>query len=143
MSKFESKKTNNKTFNTTKQPTTPTEGFLSQNNSTTSFNAQKSGSGNNEKYSFDLSTDGQVTGAYEMSGSGVLKAEKIKTNKTFQVNGDLIIKTEVEKNKTEWTAYADSDHDGLYTEIREGYGTVDLMGLSTFVNDQVALGATF
>lgn len=45
----------------------------------------------------------------------------------------MVIKLETERGSTEWTAYADSDRDGLWAELASGYGVPDMPGLATLL----------
>lgn len=66
-------------------------------------------------------------------GDGRLSYERIDRNETYNRHGDLVIKLETERGSTAWTAYADSDRDGLWAKLASGYGAPDLPGLATLL----------
>ena len=86
-----------------------------------------------EKYVFTFDASGKVTSVAELEGNGRLSYERIDRNETYNRYGDLVIKLETERGSTEWTAYADSDHDGLWAKLASGYGAPDLLGLATLL----------
>lgn len=86
-----------------------------------------------EKYVFTIDASGKVTSVAELEGNGRLSYERIDRNETYNRYGDLVIKLETERGSTEWTAYADSDRDGLWAKLASGYGAPDLSGLTTLL----------
>lgn len=86
-----------------------------------------------EKYVFTFDASGKVTSVAELEGNGRLSYERIDRNETYNRYGDLVIKLETERGSTEWTAYADSDRDGLWAKLASGYGAPDLPGLATLL----------
>lgn len=86
-----------------------------------------------EKYVFTFDASGKVTSVAELEGNGRLSYERIDRNETYSRYGDLVIKLETERGSTEWTAYADSDHDGLWAKLASGYGAPGLPGLTTLL----------
>ncbi|MDR7232756.1 hypothetical protein J2X45_003866 [Caulobacter sp. BE264] len=90
-----------------------------------------------EKYVFTFDASGKVTSVAELDGDGRLSYERIDRNETYNRNGDLVVKLETERGSTEWTAYADSDRDGLWAKLASGYGAPDLPGLATLLKSSV------
>lgn len=86
-----------------------------------------------EKYVFTFDASGKVTSVAEFEGNGRLSHERIDRNETYNRYGDLVVKLETERGSTEWTAYADSDRDGLWAKLASGYGAPDLPGLTTLL----------
>lgn len=86
-----------------------------------------------EKYVFTFDASGKVTSVAELEGNGRLSYERIDRNETYNRYGDLVIKLETERGSTEWTAYADSDRDGLWAKLASGYGAPDLPGLTALL----------
>lgn len=98
---------------------------------------QNSAQSSQEKYVFTFDASGKVTSVAELEGNGRLSYERIDRNETYNRYGDLVVKLETERGSTEWTAYADSDRDGLWAKLASGYGTPDLPGLTTFLTSPV------
>lgn len=90
-----------------------------------------------EKYIFTFDASGKVTSVAELESNGRLSYERIDRNETYNRFGDLVIKLETERGSTEWTAYADSDRDGLWAKLASGYGAPDLPGLTTLLTPPV------
>ncbi len=90
-----------------------------------------------EKYIFTFDASGKVTSVAELESNGRLSYERIDRNETYNRFGDLVIKLETERGSTEWTAYADSDRDGLWAKLASGYGAPDLPGLTTLLTSPV------
>lgn len=86
-----------------------------------------------EKYVFTFDASGKVTSVAEFEGNGRLSYERIDRNETYNRYGDLVVKLETERGSTEWTAYADSDRDGLWAKLASGYGAPHLPGLTTLL----------
>lgn len=89
-----------------------------------------------EKYVFTFGASGEVTSVAEIESDGRLSNERIDRNETYKHDGDLVIKFEAERSYTEWTAYSDSDRDGLWVELSTGYGSPSLPLLDTLLKAQ-------
>lgn len=92
-----------------------------------------------EKYIFTFGVSGEVTSVAEIESDGRLSYERIDRNETYKHDGDLVIKFEAERGYTEWTAYSDSDRDGLWAQLAEGYGAPSLPLLNTLLKAQTAV----
>ncbi|ATC32159.1 hypothetical protein CA606_07225 [Caulobacter vibrioides] len=94
---------------------------------------QNSAQSSPEKYVFTFDASGKVTSVAELEGNGRLSYDRIDRNETYNRSGDLVIKLETERGSTEWTAYGDSDRDGLWAKLASGNGAPDLPGLATLL----------
>ena len=76
-------------------------------------------SGNRKAFKFDIS-DGQVTAVYELK-DGALKSKSLDDNgrKTYTVDGNDVIRTELKPFGTEITRYSDENNDGIYFRVSE------------------------
>ncbi len=92
------------------------------------------------RFSFDLS--GQASSVQEWD-HGRWKTERIDRSETYAQQDGLVVKTEFEKGRTEWTVYADSNGDGTWTELAEGQGTVDLVAVKSLLAGVTADGLVY
>lgn len=78
-----------------------------------------SNSGNNKAFKFEIA-NGQVTEVYELK-DGTLKAKSLDDHgrKTYAVDGNDVIRTEIKPFGTEITRYSDVDGDGIYLRVSE------------------------
>lgn len=74
-------------------------------------------------YRFDIA-NGVVNQVYEID-DGRLQAEYMSPNETWDVNGDTVVKTEVEHGLIKQKTYADPDGDGVFTPIAQSYSPLN------------------
>lgn len=94
-------------------------------------------------YQFDL-VNGSVTSVFEIE-RGVSHQERIDLNETWTVQGNNIIKTEVEKGLTETTTFTDANGDGIFAKISKTYAADNgavWNGTSGSDNDDAWKGST-
>jgi hypothetical protein len=89
-------------------------------------------------YHFAFSADGTLLAVYS-EDRGTWTQEQPEVDETYALIDGLVIKTE----GTEWTAYADSDGNGVWTEAVEGHGTVDLVAVKSLLAGMTAEGTIF
>ena len=70
--------------------------------------------GYSESYKFVIENN-SVTQVYELD-DGFLELERIDANESYVVDGDSIVKTELERHGAEVTRYDDFDGDGFYSK---------------------------
>ncbi|HOX67606.1 MAG TPA: M10 family metallopeptidase C-terminal domain-containing protein [Burkholderiaceae bacterium] len=80
-------------------------------------NSTVSGSSSNDGYQFTI-VGGAVTAVFEIE-DGATRAKQMKSNETWTVVGDQVVKTEVEHGYTEVYTFADANGDGIYLKISE------------------------
>ncbi len=78
-----------------------------------------SSSGNHKQFKFEIA-DGQVTAVFELK-DGELKSKSLTDNgrKSYTVDGNDVIRTELKPFGTEITRYSDTDGDGTYARVSE------------------------
>ena len=77
----------------------------------------------NKGYQFTV-VNGAVTAVYEIK-NGRAKFEKMDRDESWSVQGNNIIKTEVERGITETSIYSDLDGDGVFAKVSKSYVTTD------------------
>lgn len=107
-----------------------------------------------EAVKFSVGSDGNVLTVQEqkIDRNGVVtwKNERLDANEQYSqvtIGSDAyVLKTEVERNGTEFTLYRDDNQDGVWTEIAEGevhgsasVNVVDLVGLAAYLSAADAL----
>lgn len=90
-------------------------------------------SGVDDLYRFTFDSAGTVTTIQEWD-DGRWETERPDRNETWQLRDGLVVKTEVEKGRTEWTVFADNNNDGTWVELAEGHGTLDLVGIKALLS---------
>lgn len=95
-----------------------------------------------DQYRFSVDLSGNVTRIQEWD-HGRWKTERIDSNETYAQQDGLVVKTEIEKGRSEWTVYADSNGDGTWTELAEGRGTVDLVAVKSLLAGMTADGLIY
>jgi hypothetical protein len=75
---------------------------------------------------FTFGLNGEVTSVAEIERNGRLDYEKIEKDESYRLIDGLVVKTELDDGRTEWTVYADRDADGRWIELAEGKGVPDL-----------------
>ena len=99
-------------------------------------------SGVDDLYRFTFDNAGTVTTIQEWD-DGRWETERPDRNETWQLRDGLVVKTEVEKGRTEWTVYADNNHDGPWVQLAEGHGTLDLVGVKALLSGLTAEGLVY
>lgn len=95
-----------------------------------------------DAYRFTFANDGRITSMQEWD-DGRWETERPDRNETWQLRDGLVVKTEVEKGRVEWTVYADSNNDGTWTELADGQGTLDLVGVKALLSGLTAEGLVY
>ncbi len=99
-------------------------------------------SGVDDLYRFTFDSAGKVTTIQEWD-DGRWETERPDRNETWQLRDGLVVKTEVEKGRIEWTVYADNNNDGTWVELAEGHGTLDLVGVKALLSGLTAEGLVY
>lgn len=81
-------------------------------------------------YKFTFNQAGAVTTVAEVGRNGRLEYERIDRDESYSLQGDFVVKTEWDDGRAEWTVYADTNGDGFWKEVAEGYGAPNLAALS-------------
>lgn len=78
-----------------------------------------SSSGNHKSFKFEI-VNGQVTAVFELK-DGELKSKSLTDNgrKSYTVDGNDVIRTEIKPFGSEITRYSDADGDGIYARVSE------------------------
>lgn len=106
-----------------------------------SWNRPSMGSSDHQyRFTFDLS--GKASSVQERDHSR-WKTEHIDSNETYTHQDGLVVKSEIEKGRTEWTVYADSNGDGTWTELAQGHGLVDLVAVKSLLTGMTADGLIY
>lgn len=79
-----------------------------------------------DQYVFTFGLDGAVTSVAEVERNGRLDYEKIGKDESYRLTDGLVVKTELDDGRVEWTVYGDADGDGRWIELAEGKGPLDL-----------------
>lgn len=79
-----------------------------------------------DQYVFTFGLNGEVTSVAEVERNGRLDYEKIEKDESYRLADGLVVKTELDDGRTEWTVYGDADGDGRWIELAEGKGPLDL-----------------
>lgn len=95
-----------------------------------------------DQYRFTIAADGAVVAIQEWD-DGRWQAERPDRNETWRLQDGLVVRNEVENGRTEWTIYADSNGDGTWTELAEGAGALDLVGVKTLLAGLTAEGLIY
>lgn len=95
-----------------------------------------------EQLRFTTAADGTITGIQEWD-EGRWQTDRLDHNETYRFQDGLVIKTEMEKGRADWSAYADSNGDGVWTELAEGGSTLDLVGIKALLTALVADGLVY
>lgn len=113
---------------------TKTERYLSLDGGQTYYELDDDDSGESESevegdlYRFQFDASNNIVGVSEFD-DGVWKQVRLDANETYRVDGALgvkrVIKTEVERGKTEIEIYEDLDGDGDYVEVDSGDDSED------------------
>jgi serralysin len=74
-----------------------------------------------EGYQFKISNN-QVTALYEVE-HGRVQQKAFELGDTWRVDGSQVIKTEINHGYMETSIYADTNRDGIYTKISQGYSS--------------------
>ncbi len=82
-----------------------------------SDDGQTSNSGGRKAFEFDI-VNGEVVSVFEVK-DGQLKLDRIESNETYTVDGNDVIRTEVEAFGTEIHRFSDPDGDGQYQRVSE------------------------
>lgn len=71
-------------------------------------------------YKFTI-RNGQIVAVYEYD-DGIFKAERVDANESWALDAEgNVVKTEVERGRTETKVFSDPNGDGIYTEMSERY----------------------
>jgi hypothetical protein len=89
-------------------------------------------------YHFAFSAEGTLLAVYS-EDRGTWTQEQLEAVENYALIDGFVIKTD----GTEWTAYADSDGNGVWTEAVEGHGAVDLVAVKSLLADMTAEGTIF
>lgn len=95
-----------------------------------------------DAYRFTFDAAGTVTSLQEWD-DGRWEAERPDRNETWRLQDGLVVKTEIEKGRTEWTIYADSNNDGTWTQLADGQGTLDIVGVKSLLSGLTADGVVY
>jgi len=95
-----------------------------------------------DQYRFTFDTAGTVSTIQEWD-DGRWETERPDRDESWVLQDGFVIKTEIEKGKTEWTVFADSNGDGTWTELAEGNGAVDLIGVQSLLETLTADGLVY
>ncbi|MFV3076544.1 hypothetical protein [Niveispirillum fermenti] len=93
-------------------------------------------------YRFGFAADGRVTSIQEWD-DGRWEVERPDRNETYVLQDGLVIRTEMEKGRVEWTVFADSNGDGTWTELADGKGALDLIGVKSLLAGLTAEGLVY
>lgn len=105
--------------------TETSETVYGENDSDTKPNDDDSGttaSSSAHGYKFVIA-NGLVTGIFEVE-NGQVQQKDFEYGETWRVNGDQVIKTEIEHDFTQISTYADLNGDGVFTKISQTYTPV-------------------
>lgn len=85
----------------------------------TTGGSNSAGTSNVHGYQFSI-VNGAVAGITEIE-NGYAQQERIEYGETWRVNGNQVIKTEVEHGFTQTATYADLNGDGIFTKVGQTY----------------------
>lgn len=112
------------------------EGYDDDNRDDDQFDDHIGQEVSNERYQFNI-TDGQVTGVVEYD-NGRAEVERMEWDEQWTYRDGQVIKTERDDGYLETTIYADTDGDGFFTKISEGYDPVTTQSSNVIVSDDQA-----
>lgn len=87
----------------------------------------------NHLYSFVFDDADAITTVYKVSKSGTLKLDDIDSDETYTLLDGYVVKTVVGTSQTTYKIYAEDSTTGYWTEIVQGYGTVDSASLASIL----------